>query len=496
MPEPWHPHEGQRKAVKFLVEHAAAALFASPGTGKTSAVYAAFKYLKNRGLAKRMLVIAPLRPCHLVWGPEQAKWSDFKDIRVEVLHGPKKDEALGREADVYVINPDGLDWLLGAETVTKVTKTGKVKKVVEMDIRAFKDLGFDTLVLDELTLWKSTQTVRHQSLRKVLHTFHRRWGLTGTPAPNGLMDLFGQCYVLDMGKAFGLYITHYRNTYFLPSYDGFSWVLQKGAEERIYEKLKPLALRLAAEDYVDMPDLVENVIKFDLPDKARKIYDALEDDMIAKIGTLAVTASNAAAVSGKCRQVASGGLYLDDLTEEQRVKMKPFLGKGTARDWALIHEEKTELLADLIEELQGTPLLVAYDFQHDLERLRKRFGSSVPVIGGGTSTKRASELEGLWNAGKLPLLLGHPQSIGHGLNLQNAGNHVCWYSPTWNLELYDQFNRRVRRQGSKHSRVFVHWLVARDTVDEMIFWALRAKAKTQDALLLALNEFRPRKVKR
>jgi SNF2 family DNA or RNA helicase len=484
-PIPWTPHKGQKLGVKFLLEHAAAALLADPGVGKTSMVLAAFAFLKKRKLANKMLVIAPLKPVWLVWPYEVLKWKDFFHLRVEVLHGPDKAEALERDADIYVINPDGLDWLLDAERKKNIR--GRVS--VTTDVKAFKALGFDTLVLDELTLWKHPGSGRHKALKTVLDTFSRRWGLTGTPVPNGLLDLFGQVYCLDMGRSFGPYITHFRREYFLPSFDGFGWNLQKGAEQRIYDRIKPLALRLDANDYIDMPALVENVIKFDLPTDAQRIYNELEEDLFTKLDTATITAANAASASTKCRQVASGGIYLNTPMSEAPTLVKK-LGRLGKREVLHLHDEKTELVADLVEELQGSPLLVAYDFNHDLERLQKRFGKDVPYIGGGTSTARATELEGLWNAGKIPLLLGHPQSIGHGLNLQQAGNHVCWYSPTWNLELHDQFNGRVRRQGQKSNRVFVHYLLARDTVDEIIYWAIKAKNKTQTSLLAALKEKR------
>lgn len=478
----WKPHQGQMKALKFLIEHAAAGLFASPGTGKTSVVYAAFEYLRRKGVAQRMLVIAPLRPAQLVWPAEAQKWADFAHLRIEVLHGPKKDEALARDADVYVINPDGLDWLLGASK----GKSAMGNTTVSCDVAAFRKHRFDTLVVDELTMMKDTRSQRHKALRCILDTFSRRWGLTGSPAPNGLLDLFGQIYCLDRGRSFGPYITHFRQKYFLPAWNGFGWVIRRGAEDEIYEKLRPLVLRLEAADYVDMPDLIENVITFDLPPSAQIIYNKLEEDFIVRIGENLITAANAGVASVKLRQVASGGLYLDPevINLFRRKPLRPMAG----RDWAMIHDEKTELLADLVNELQGVPLLVAYDFKHDLERIKSRFGEDVPVIGGGTSSKRAAQLERAWNEGDLPLLLGHPQSMGHGLNLQKAGNQVCFYTPTYNLELHQQFINRVQRQGSEHKQVFVHYLTARGTIDEVIMQAIKGKARIQDLLLEALSE--------
>lgn len=478
--KPWRPHAYQKKAVKFLLEHAASALFLDPGLGKTSITLAAIKLLKQKKLLDKVLLIAPLRVCYSVWPKEVEKWEDFNDIKVVVLHGPNKDALLKTEADVYVINPEGLEWLLQVKK-TK-TPTGKIK--VDVDLRRWKALGFDTLVVDELSKFKHTNTNRFKALKLVLHTFRRRWGLTGSPASNGLMDLFGQCYILDQGRTLGPYITHYRMKYFIPSHDGFSWNIREGAEQEIYERLSPLALRMAAEDYLDMPTLIENNIRVDLPEKVMEIYDRLENDLIAKLDAKVVVASTAAAASMKCRQVANGGIYLDPEVEAL-VKLPK-----SKREWVNLHTEKVDALADLIEELQGSPILVAYDFEHDLDRLRERLGQDVPYIGGGVSAKRSAELEKAWNAGHLPVLLGHPQAMAHGLNLQEVGHHVCWHSLTWDYELYDQFIRRVLRQGNKSKKVFVHHIIARGTIDEAILAAVKSKRRGQNALFDALKKLR------
>jgi SNF2 family DNA or RNA helicase len=478
--KPWQPHAYQKKAVKFLLEHAASALFLDPGLGKTSITLAAIKLLKQKKLLDKVLLIAPLRVCYSVWPKEVSKWADFGGLKVAVLHGPRKEEALKSEADVYVINPEGLDWLLQA----KKTKTAQGKTKVDVDLRRFKNLGFDTLVVDELSKFKHTNTNRFKGLKLVLSTFRRRWGLTGSPASNGLLDLFGQCYVLDQGRTLGPYISHYRMKYFVPSHDGFSWNIREGAEQEIYERLSPLALRMAADDYLDMPALIENNIRVDLPDNVMVMYNQLEEDLIAKIDAKVVVASTAAAASMKCRQVANGGLYLDP--EVQALIKLP----KSKREWVNLHTEKVDALADLIDELQGSPLLVAYDFEHDLDRLREKLGQDVPYIGGGVSAKRSAELEHLWNAGKLPVLLGHPQAMAHGLNLQEMGNHVCWHSLTWDYELYDQFIRRVLRQGNKSKKVFCHHIMARGTVDEVVLAAVKSKRRGQNALFDALKKLR------
>jgi SNF2 family DNA or RNA helicase len=478
--KPWQPYGYQKKAVKFLLEHAASALFLDPGLGKTSIALAAIKILKQKKVLDKVLLIAPLRVCYSVWPREVEKWEDFNDLRVCVLHGPNKDELLKQDADIYVINPEGLEWLLQIEK----TRTASGKTRVGVDLHRWKSFGFDTLVIDELSKFKHINTNRFKALKLVLNTFGRRWGLTGSPAPNGLMDLFGQCYVLDQGRTLGPYITHYRMKYFVLSPDGFNWVLREGAEEEIYERLAPLALRMAAEDYLDMPTLIENNIYVELPPPVREIYDRLENDLIAKLNDKVVVASNAAAASVKCRQVANGGIYLDP--DVQALVKLP----RSKREWVNLHYEKVDALIELIEELQGSPLLVAYDFEHDLDRIREKLGEDVPYIGGGVTAKRSAELERAWNSGRLPVLLGHPQAIAHGLNLQEVGHHVAWHSLTWDFELYDQFIRRVRRHGNRSKKVFVHHILAKDTIDEVMLRVLKSKKRGQNALFEALKKLR------
>ena len=454
------------------------------GLGKTSAALGAIKYLKARGVINKVLIIAPLRVCYRVWPVERDKWTDFHGLRVEVLHGKHKDTALARDADVYVINPEGLDWLLQTDKSGGTSK----RKAVVVDARRFARLGFDTLILDELSKFKASNTYRFKAMKQVLPTFRRRWGLTGSPAPNGLLDLFGQCYMLDEGNALGRYITHYRSQFFYnPPHSQYEWKLLPGAEERIYARLAPLALRMAAEDYLELPELTQNIIYVDLPEDVMAAYGALEAALFTELNGAVVTAANAAVASGKCRQLASGGLYLDPADELEPVFRRK-------KDWTHAHNAKVDALEELVAELQGEPLLVAYDFKHDLERLRARFGKDVPVLGKG-SAKQDAVLEAAWNAGQLPLLLGHPQSIGHGLNLQGACRHVCWHTLTWDYELYDQFIRRVYRQGNKAARVVVHHLIARDTVDEAVLAALRGKAKGQRALFDALKALQKRRLK-
>lgn len=451
----YNPHDYQKKAIRFIIQHACAGLFLDPGLGKTSIILAAFEVLRMKGLAKRMLVVAPLRPAYAVWPAEASKWHEFTDLRVNVLHGPRKAEKLAEHADVDVINPEGLSWLFAQ----RLRQHGS------------DPWPWDILVIDESTRFKHADTLRFKKLKPYLPEFRRRYILTGSPAPNGLLDLFGQIYLLDLGSALGRFITHYRNAFFnATGYGGFTWVPRQGAQEAIYEKLKPLVLRMSAEDYLTLPPLIMNEVKVFLPEKARRIYNQMEAQLLAAVENDLIVAANAAAASGKCRQIANGGIYHE--------------GGEEVTD---IHEAKLDAVEEIVESLQGKPALVAYEFAHDLARLTKRF-PDAPFIGGGVSSQRFREIEAAWNRGDLPVLFAQPQSVAHGLNLQGTEGTVIWHSLTWNLEDYEQFIRRVWRQGQKH-KVIVHHIVAEKTVDEVIMKTLKQKDRNQQRLLGALKDY-------
>lgn len=478
--EPWKPKAYQKKAVKFLTEQGGCALFLDPGLGKTSITLEAINILLKKKRINKVLIIAPLRVCHLVWPAEQTKWTQFNKLKMVVLHGKDKEERLKEDADIYVINPEGLDWLLGVEKVRSTTFTNKKRTKVSVDLRRFKKHGFDAIVFDELSRFKHINTVRFKAIKQVLGLFRYKWGLTGSPASNGLIDLFGQCYVLDQGATLGEYITQYRHKYFIPSHSGYGWNIRKGAEEEIYERISPLALRMAAKDYLDMPQLIENNIMVDLPVKVMKIYRQLEDELIACLENKVVTAATTGVASGKCRQIANGGIILNKEVEAL-VKLP-----SSKREWVNLHTEKVDALSDLIEELQGEPLLVAYEFHHDFDRIKQKFGD-VEYIGDGVNMTKTQDIEKRWNLGQIPVLFAHPVSAGHGLNLQQFGRHVCWHSMTYDYEIYDQFIRRVLRQGNKHKKVFVHHILARHTVDMDMLYSLRSKAGGQNAFFDALK---------
>jgi SNF2 family DNA or RNA helicase len=315
---------------------------------------------------------------------------------------------------------------------------------------------------------------------QIRDTFARIWGLTGTPVANGLLDLFGQCYVVDLGKAFGNYITQYKAQFFTPK-GPYEWVLAKGAEELIYERLKPFALRMSSEELLDMPKLIPLRIPYQLPPKARKHYDELEEEFMSIIGKDVVKATNAGVLVGKLRQVCGGALYKTSVCEMTGAPMN-------TGEYLELHNAKLDAFEDLVAELNGQQVLCIYEYKHDLERIEARFGK-VPHIGGGTSEKEARMLASAWNSGELPWLFGHPQSMGHGLNLQGSNaNHIIFFTLPWSLENYEQVIGRLRRQGSQAKSMMVYHMIGERTVEESVMNGLLNNARTQRELFEALRD--------
>jgi SNF2 family DNA or RNA helicase len=448
----WEPHEYQKEAVKFLVSRGSGALWLDPGLGKTAIVLSVFRALHTAGPAQKMLVIAPLRPVYGVWPAEVKKWEQFSHFSVGILHGGNKNKVLAQKHHIYVMNFEGVNWLSS-------TLNGK-------------PWPFDLLVVDEISYLKNTQTQRFKILKPLLNKFTRRWGLTGSPAPNSLMDIFGPQYVIDQGATFGPFISRFRAEYFYPTgFGGYEWKIQPESEQKIYAKLEGKVLRMSALDHLDLPELTYNTIAVTLPAGARKIYDAFEKALTIDIEQGSITAANAAVAVMKGQQIANGGSYLD----------------GEVRINTHIHDAKTDAVLELVEELSGQPCIIGYHFQHDLERLKKAF-PAAPAIGSGVIGTKLDDIINAWNAGDIPVLLAHPMSAGHGLNLQGSGHAVIWYSLTWSLEIYEQFIRRIWRQGQKN-HIVVHHVVAVDTVDEAIMLAIQRKDKTQQNLLNAVKEY-------
>lgn len=459
----WIPHSYQERADLFLCGKSSAALFLDPGLGKTSIVLSAFSHLLGEGIAKKMLVIAPLRVCQLVWEQEGSKWSQFRHLKFALLHGPKKAKALESDADIYLINPEGIKWL--------------VQQFIG------KRWPFDTMCIDELTKFKNARAARTKMLRPHMNGAARRWGLTGTPTPNGYMDLFGQFLMIDGGRSLGTYITHYRDKYFNKSFDGFSYTLQKGGGKRIEDRIKPLVLRMAGEDYLELPQILDDIRLLEMDKAVLKKYKQMKETMVmeATDENGHVTAANAAGVSSKLSQIANGAVYETPDPTQPKPKRRKVIH---------VHDLKLDALEDLVEELQGEPLLIAYEFQHDLARMQERFGDKLAYLGKGLSAKKTQAVEQAWNNNELVMLAAHPASIGHGLNLQEGGaSHICQFGITWDLELYDQFRKRIARQGNINETVINHILAVKGSIDLLKLQALASKDTEQAALLKGLSFF-------
>lgn len=378
------------------------------------------------------------------WPSEIKKWDHLKGLSYSVAVGTENErkDSLMKRATLYIINRENIDWL--------VNKSG-----IPFD--------FDMVVIDELSSFKSYSAKRFKSLLKVRPAVKRIVGLTGTPSSNGLMDLWAQFRVLDLGERLGRYITHYRNTYFIPDKRNgqivFSYKLLPGAEEKIYSQISDITISMKSIDYLKMPECVINTVPVYLNEKERAIYSGFRDDMVASLGAEEIDAVNAAVLSGKLLQMANGAVYDE---------------KNKAH---FIHDRKLDALEDLIEGANGKPVLIAYWFKHDLDRIQKRF----PV----RQLKSSKDIEE-WNEGEIPVAVIHPASAGHGLNLQSGGSTLVWFGLTWSLELYQQTNARLYRQGQKDT-VVIHHIITKDTIDEDVMTALTKKEKTQASLIDAVK---------
>lgn len=471
IPKKYVPVPYQKKGIKYVTHQKRFGLLLDPGMGKTSIILSSINDIMDLPepdcLYGSVLIIAPLSVCFGVWEAERDKWGQFNDLTIEILHSKNKykskEKAYDVDSDIYVINPEGLEWLFN--------QPGVVDK-------------FDMLVIDESTMFKNPSSKRFKLLKKNLYIFTRRYILTGTPIPNGLEDLWSQIFILDEGNSLGKFVGQYRQQYFFPipmdnqgkAFNLFKLV--KGKEEQIYTKIAPITLRLSAKDYMDLPDISFNVVNVKLPLKVRKQYQEIEREYFAILDDKTVSAGNAAVASIKCRQIASGGIYSD-----------PDIFEGDfERKVIQLHDEKTNRLKEMVEDLGGKSVLIAYEFNHDLLRLKKAF-PKARIIGSGTSPKDRAEAIKDWNAGFIPVLLGQPSSMGHGLNLQEGGSDIFWYTPTWNLELFEQFNKRLHRKGQEKP-VMVHLMVAEDTIDEAVVEALTNKAKDQNNFLDSLQRYR------
>ena len=438
------PHDYQQYAIDFIESHPTAAVLLDMGLGKTVITLTALNdLLFDHFEISRVLVIAPLRVARNTWPQEIGKWEHLKHLRYAVVVGTEKErrEALRKSASLYIINRENVPWL--------VEKT---------------DFTYDAIVIDELSSFKNWSSKRFKALMKVRPLAKRVIGLTGTPSGNGLMDLFAEFKVLDMGQRLGRFITKYRQDYFVPDKRNgqvvFSYAPLPGAEERIYEKISDITISMEAADHLRMPELIESEYSVRMDEAEKKMYDSMCEQLVLQMKGNEVTAANAGVLSGKLVQMANGAVYTDD---------------GATLH---IHDRKLDALEDIVESMNGKPLLVAYWFRHDAERIEKR----VPCVRLDTDETIAR-----WNRGEIPVALIHPASAGHGLNLQSGGSTLVWFGITWSLELYQQTVARLYRQGQSAKTVVVQHIIAEDTIDERILRALKRKDKTQTALIEAVK---------
>lgn len=440
-------HGYQLAAVQHCLKHTHCALFQGMGLGKTVSTLTVIRDLMDIEFSvSRVLVLSTKRIVESVWKQEAANWSHTKHLRVSVVSGNEKHrlKALAEDADIYTVSIDNTAWLCGLYGGTK--------------------LPFDMLVLDESSCFKNHEALRFKALKMAQASFKRVIALTGTPASNGLIDLWAQMWLLDRGKRLGKNVTAYREAYF--RYDPYKqkYMPYKGQDTAIHDKISDICISMSAEDYLTLPPLIHNYVRMDMPPAVKKGYDDFERDQVLRLMESGgeITAMNGAALSDKLLQYASGAVYDED------------------RNVHKIHSLKIDALADIIETAQGQPVLIAYAYQHSLDAIMSELARYKPVKLKGDADVTA------WNAGKIPVMVMHPKSGGHGLNLQGGGNIIVWFGPTWSLELYQQLNTRLWRQGQKNT-VIIHHLIAEGTMDCDVVNAVDSKDDVQKALLDAVK---------
>lgn len=446
----FNPYAYQVATIKHIIDHPYSGLFLDMGLGKTVCTLTAVRFLLRDALeVSRVLVIAPKRVAESTWTDEVNKWEHLRDLSVSIVMGTpaQREKALAREADIYVTNRDNVVWLV---------------------MHYPEEWPFDMVILDELSSFKSRTADRFKALRKVRPFISRVVGLTGTPAPNGIIDLWPQLYLIDMGERLGRTIGGYRKDYFtIGAHRGdvvYEYRPKPGAIDTISAKIADICLSLKSSDYITLPDRVDETMRVMLSADEVKRYHAFERECVLELsGGDTITATSAEALSTKLQQYANGAIY--DMEQE----------------WHEVHRAKIEALLELLEQAHGQPVLVFYQFKHDLERIRQACASYHPRQLDGADTLRE------WNAGRISLLLAHPASAAYGLNMQQGGHVAVWFGLTWNLELYQQANARLHRQGQQHPVVVYH-LITAGTIDERVMTALTGKAGTQSALLAAIKD--------
>lgn len=447
-------HDYQVKAVDMIVNNFNCGLFLDMGLGKTVSTLTAIRELREIGFIDKVLIIAPKKVAQVTWKDEINNWEHLKGLRISVIDGTaaQRRAAMMADADIYTVSRDNVVWL--------VVEHGGVK------------LPYDMVVIDELSSFKNPASKRFKALRRVRKFIPRVVGLTGTPAPNGLIDLWAQMFLIDEGKRLGKTITSYRDRFFTAGRRNgdivYQWDLKSPAEEteqKISDLIKDICISMSAEDYLKMPDKLMYYDRVKLSDKDFKAYKTFEREQVLEFieSGETITAASAAALSNKLQQFANGAMYDAD------------------RNVLQLHDEKIEKLKELVEAANGQPVLIAYTFKHDLDNIMEALKEYKPV-----KLEKPEQIAD-WNAGKINVLVTHPASAGHGLNLQKGGHIMIWYGLTWALELYQQFNARLYRQGQKKP-VSIHHIIATDTVDEKIIKSLDGKDTTQRSLMDAIKE--------
>ena len=442
----YQPHDYQKYATQFIIDHPVAAILLQMGLGKSVITLTAIQQLLASGSVHKVLVIGPLRVARDTWPAEIEKWDHLSRLEYSVAVGSESERraALMLDVPIHIINRENVQWLIESSHIP---------------------FEYDMIVIDELSSFKNHQAKRFKSLMKQRHRVSRVVGLTGTPSSNGLMDLFAEYKLLDMGKRLGRFITQYRQDFFVPDKCGYdrvySWKPRPGAEQEIYRRIGDITVSMKSVDFLKMPECIINRVPVAMDSNERDLYDEMKTELVLSLGDDIIDAKNAAALSGKLTQMSNGAVYSE------------------AGDAIRLHNRKLDALEDLIEAANGNPVLVAYWYQHDIQRIQERF----PKV----RTLRTSRDIADWNAGKIPVAAIHPASAGHGLNLQAGGSTLVWFGLTWSLELYQQTNARLWRQGQQAETVVIHHIITTDTIDEQIMDALERKDRTQAALIDAVR---------
>jgi len=457
-------HNYQLRMIEWIKSNRKCAIWAGVGLGKTATTLTAINGLLQENnthvhssLIDKVLIIAPLRVAKYVWPVEITKWEHLSGLTCTVIRGTatQRKKLLNSPAPIHIINKEMVQWLVG-----------------EMSDR--KEWPYDCVVIDESSAFKNPRSQRFKFLKKANHRITRMIQLSGTPASNGLLDVWSQMYLLDNGDRLGRTFTVYKDIYFDSDYMGYNWTLKQGSKEQIYEKIKDKCLTLKKEDYLELPPCNKNIIMLTMADDFSRRYKELEREFILVMENEAVTAQQAGVLSNKLLQFCGGAVYADGNIEDG-----VFLQSiNASKSWITVSTEKIDALREIVDELSGDPVLVAYNYRHELTRLKEAFPRGREIV----SENDINE----WNKGEIPIMFVHPASAGHGLNLQHGGNNLVWFSLTWDLETYDQLNGRLDRQGQTKP-VFIHHLVFRDSIEERILERLENKHITQNDLLNAMK---------